>query len=558
MNEWQEIKKLTVNKYFVANAFIKYRAELHEPISNESKDQHFRLSAYYDISLTEIKQIDAREFDHIKRERILTLNAVDGTIHGTHKGLTYELTPDDLFVTKLSKVTHEQTEGDELHGYFEKIEVAFQMHRTEEKIVCIAGKKTGNSRVELDGIYHEYYCEDCSTEWKKEPSFETIPPVDTKTTKEATKDSKKPLQTPPIQRSSNGCFSALAYILLGIVVLLQIGVFIFSGQWMILLFFIAGYALIFGFTWLLSRLNRTIERFLPGFNLLNWLLSLGLLILLLSGLNTLFNHTNWNWNTEQKSSLDDNDIHETNYVPEPTQTYDPITDTKPDSLKEKVTIKLKWKSLDNVYYQGSYYLYKEDIQKSTANLFTQEALQLTNYGQLYSRIYSNDRYHLEDVYRMLDSIKVKNNQSSLQFANTIVSMVQSIKYVLILPNGCDNAGISSNISGINFIPECEGNRPYGLKTPLEFLADLKGDCDSRTLLLYTLLKHYDYDVAIINSEYYLHSMLGLSLPSKQINGSFKFLDGQKYYYWETTDKGFRLGELPAEISNLNYWKIVIN
>jgi len=437
------------------------------------------------------------------------------------------------------------------------------MHRVEERVVCIAGKKTGNSRTESDGVYHEYYCEDCSTEWKKEGFTGNFSSnnlhEDIKSNQQKGAGPTPPIPpVPPVPSNSNGCFTALAYLLLGIVLLFQISVFIISGEWMLLLFFFGGYAVIFGLIWLLTKLNRTIERFLPGFNLINWILSLGLLLLLLSGINTLLNHSNWNWNSEKVGTTNDKDIQETTYIPEPTQTYDPIVDTKPDSLKEKVKVNLKWTGLDGIYYQGSYYLYKEDIQKSTANLFAQERLQLSNYGQLYSRIYTNDRNHLSDVYRMLDSIKVKRNQSPLQFANTIVSMVQSIKYVLILPDGCDNAGISSAAGGMNFIPECEGNRPYGLKTPLEFLADLKGDCDSRTLLLYTLLKHYDYKVSIINSEYYLHSMLGLAVDSKQINGAFKILNGQKYYYWETTDKGFRLGELSAELSNLNYWKIVLN
>jgi hypothetical protein len=138
-------------------------------------------------------------------------------------------------------------------------------------------------------------------------------------------------------------------------------------------------------------------------------------------------------------------------------------------------------------------------------------------------------------------------------------MVQSIDYVLILEQNCNDP---SNLQSQQFIEmrnsgiSCDGLAPFGLKTPLQFLSNLKGDCDTRTLLLYTIFKHYNYNVAIINSEYYLHSMLGLDLPG--VKGVFKVYNGVKYYFWETTNKGFRIGELPRENGNVNYWNIKLN
>ena len=84
------------------------------------------------------------------------------------------------------------------------------------------------------------------------------------------------------------------------------------------------------------------------------------------------------------------------------------------------------------------------------------------------------------------------------------------------------------------------------------MSSLNGDCDSRTLLLYTMFTHYGYDVALFSSEYYNHSIIGVNLP---INGIAYKNGNQRYVLWETTAPNIRAGFLPKEISNLNYWRI---
>jgi hypothetical protein len=81
---------------------------------------------------------------------------------------------------------------------------------------------------------------------------------------------------------------------------------------------------------------------------------------------------------------------------------------------------------------------------------------------------------------------------------------------------------------------------------------LNGDCDTRTLLIYTMLSHYGYDVAMLSSEYYSHSLIGINLP---YNGRAYTYNTQRYVLWETTAPGIKPGILPNEISNLNYWRI---
>ena len=84
------------------------------------------------------------------------------------------------------------------------------------------------------------------------------------------------------------------------------------------------------------------------------------------------------------------------------------------------------------------------------------------------------------------------------------------------------------------------------------MATLAGDCDTRTLLLFTILYHYDYDVAMLTSELYKHSIIGIHLP---INGISKKLNGKRYVVWETTNKGIPPGIIPREIADMRFWNV---
>jgi hypothetical protein len=167
----------------------------------------------------------------------------------------------------------------------------------------------------------------------------------------------------------------------------------------------------------------------------------------------------------------------------------------------------------------------------------------------------NDRNNLNGVYQLFDIIRQKKQLSNVKFAELIVSFVQDIPYTIIIPNDCN-----PNLYQDKFIREylsqkdarCDGFEKFGINSPVEFMSTLNGDCDTRTLFLYTLLAHYGYDVALLSSEYYAHSYIGINLPISGI--SYKFRN-QSYVLWETTAPNFRAGHLPKENSNLNYWRI---
>ena len=131
-----------------------------------------------------------------------------------------------------------------------------------------------------------------------------------------------------------------------------------------------------------------------------------------------------------------------------------------------------------------------------------------------------------------------------KFAEFIITSIQSIQYNYIKTKPCN---------GTEDYP-CVGNVRLGIFAPVEFSANLTGDCDSRTVLLFVLLDKFNYDVAILNSDKYLHSVLGISLPAR---GKYKTYNRKKYYFVETTAKGCPIGYLPKDMSSLRYWDFVL-
>ena len=218
-----------------------------------------------------------------------------------------------------------------------------------------------------------------------------------------------------------------------------------------------------------------------------------------------------------------------------------------------------WMDYDGNEYQGVIWTKVSDYRVSNGFKSNLNLNDVSEYGydEMVTRLFRNDQSRLKGIYSMFDSIQSKQNLSNVKFAELVVSFVQDIPYSVVLPADCD-----PNLYDDDFVKEyltssdalCDGNQKFGINTPVEFMTTLYGDCDTRTLLLYTILEHYNYDVALMSSEYYGHSILGVNIP---VNGTAFYYQNQRYVLWETTSPNLSAGVLPSEISNLNYWRISI-
>ncbi len=236
-----------------------------------------------------------------------------------------------------------------------------------------------------------------------------------------------------------------------------------------------------------------------------------------------------------------------------------ITDTVDSKVKEDTLIRhfRTWKDYEGNEYAGMIWTRRSDFARAKKYKQGLEIHQNTKraYDEMVFLLKENDQAALSGVYQLFDSIRSAHNLAQVKFAELIVSFVQDIPYTLIVPDGCipglyQDKFIREYLSSEN--ARCDGFEKFGINTPVEFMSGLNGDCDTRTLFLYTILSHYDYDVVLLSSEYYNHSLIGINLP---ISGKAYTYYSERYVLWETTASNIKPGILPNDISDLNYWRI---
>lgn len=179
------------------------------------------------------------------------------------------------------------------------------------------------------------------------------------------------------------------------------------------------------------------------------------------------------------------------------------------------------------------------------------------WGNLYQHLDTTDGPALDLVMKTFSDINSAKQLNKMEFAEMVVSCIQDIPYSFVFQEECLPADYyESSIRDIlEKCPDCcVGNVLFGIQNPVSFIQSLKGDCDTRTALIYSILNHFNYDVAILNSDFYKHSIIGINLPS---TGKSKLFRGKKYVVWETTAKYYQAGVLPSNFNNLTHWNIVL-
>jgi hypothetical protein len=77
--------------------------------------------------------------------------------------------------------------------------------------------------------------------------------------------------------------------------------------------------------------------------------------------------------------------------------------------------------------------------------------------------------------------------------------------------------------------------------PLETLVDDGGDCEDSAILTAALIDALNYPVVLLGLPG--HMAVGIAIPT---TGIYYELDGEEYFYLETTGEGWELGELPDD------------
>ena len=181
------------------------------------------------------------------------------------------------------------------------------------------------------------------------------------------------------------------------------------------------------------------------------------------------------------------------------------------------------------------------------------------YSFLYAIMVNLDQTKIDSVVAIFkDSVQTKK-LSPIATAEMVVTFIQEIPYYLVHDRSCKE--VLQN-SGSAFFKEyhrqkkpCLSEVPFGVQSPFEFLHNLKGDCDTRSLLAFAILKKLNIPCSVWISQTYGHSILGVGLPVGV--GMYKNVAGVKHYGVELTAKGYKLGAVSPSQNVTSNWDVAL-
>ena len=240
---------------------------------------------------------------------------------------------------------------------------------------------------------------------------------------------------------------------------------------------------------------------------------------------------------------------------------DSVTNKNGDAEQLKyLTHKLNWKDNKSKNYSSTFRVRKDFYHLSRLARKRIEPSQASftgYYREVYQNLLIQDRGYLKDILSMYLSIGKSQKLNRKAFADMIVTSIQNIPYYLV--HELSHQEADRQFGG--FVSQyhrsggpCLDKIKFGIQSPTEFMGNFKGDCDTRSVLLYYVLSEFGYKVMVLGSERYSHAILAIS---GNYRGLHKRSKGIKYYAWETTATGYVPGTLSPDCNDMNYWKVVL-
>ena len=447
----------------------------------------------------------------------------------------FELTLNDIRIKniQLEGVTKHENNSygiltGQVYGYSPKL----TYEEVEETVTECFGETGKTERKEENGFHYirkEYYHPDCSTYWS---NWIQLP----KAGRPAGAYTHRPTQRVFVSTAPQPGCGVIAW---GIALL---SLLILSPKF-------------FGFCLLLVALGVLLYNIETVFSSASRIVSFigaGLLLLFLITAIRSFSGRENKYTPPKKKTAS---VKTTRGIRKPAHAKDSVT-AVPDSL---ITHFLKWNDYAGQSYEGSVSVSLAALRNANTSHRQMSRGFYQDIGDVYKTMLNYDSTQLHYLYETFDSIKFTNNLDEVAFSQVLVSAIQSLPYFLVVDKGCDDS--YSDAFTRNYLANCKtdcciGNELFGVRSPAEFLSDLKGDCDTRSLLLYQVFRHYNYDVALLTSNYYRHAVIALAFTGPVNKPGLGITIGdKKYYMWETTSAGLDYGELPSSLNNLSYWDI---
>lgn len=221
---------------------------------------------------------------------------------------------------------------------------------------------------------------------------------------------------------------------------------------------------------------------------------------------------------------------------------------------------IRWKDYDSLPHSITLSMLRSDVNSSISVHKNISLIPDISLAPVYVTLLESDERKMDKVYKAFDTLKREKNMDETAFANAVVSCIQSLPYFLVVEKSCKSDNYQDSFIK-QFLSQCSqeccvGNAKFGVRSPVEFISDLRGDCDSRALLIYAILKKFDYNVALLTSTYYQHAMIAVALKGMHPASSVSLrIRGKNYLLWETTQPGLKSGEISGYYQDLDQWSV---
>ncbi len=557
-----ELEKL----YLKGKVSIKFWADPIELNSKFPEEQHFKLhptecTVYvyeHDIAIRDTPAGWEQAIEEVELFKTPLKQPIRCVIKGADETLVYQI---DLYNIRVGNIQlsdivkdNEQSLGTLQGELFAEVHHTIYREHTEWVTECYGTTGRVETKEEDDWVWQrtEYYHTDCSTYWSGWEKIETIRKT---APKQNHADNYGPWKTPGKSSPKYGTGYARSHSVaissgasdgcLPLVVLIFLIIFfmgLFTAGLPALAFFIAFGILIMGTVFL-----YWIRRIIP---ILYLVAVVGLII---SGIwSSLINSGKGSPGRSRK----ENSTVVSSKRPNNNSSTKDAKSIDDSLLVHTVT----WLGFDSVMYSVNLPINTGRILVSQEYHKIISGQRFNEIGAVYKSLNQFDEPSLAGVFNAFDSLKNLHQLDEAGFADLMVSCVQSLPYYLVLNESCNESSYTDNYVR-EYLQNCEveccvGETVFGVRSPVEYMSDLKGDCDTKALFLYSLFKHFNYNVGIITSEDFRHAAIAVEVDKTFSKQPDIFRIGEiDLYAWETTSYGFRVGELPENVNNLNKWQI---
>ena len=182
----------------------------------------------------------------------------------------------------------------------------------------------------------------------------------------------------------------------------------------------------------------------------------------------------------------------------------------------------------------------------------------TYWTSIYQSLARNDQAKLDSIVDYFQTQRDSLRLNPTETAEAVVTFIQEIPYYLLHDGTCEEAMSQGNDFMNEYHAEgrpCLAGVVAGLQSPYEFVHNLKGDCDTRSVLCHTILTRLGIPSSVWVSEAYGHSIIGIGVAGSGNN--YKTVDGQRHFATELTAKGFRVGMISPDHTDMDNWLITL-